>query len=817
MVLEVQDRYQLITLHMEMSGQYSDEEIALGKKPTPLSMFYPQKDKVFSIDELPNLFIPIFYCKYWGDKTECPYDDPVIEEIIRVLSKALPSPCKSRSMTTILPDTWLKGDEEYEDKKKRDDEEGQEENNKEEDEDPEEDAPSELFESDSEDEEEEPDENLTKLEKKRKKEAEKRRLKEKMQRFKKKLKRTRANVVFNVILRIVMGGLLGIYDHCNTRASFQVRRRIYKWFCLFPPGKNDIGNWIKGNKHLVIYILREYIFFCIQSLPALQDYLSENYYWFHMIKNAHDAMDSVRKHANDMIKQHLETHSLIDSYGESIYEKYIKDNILYADRNETVANWSPGDNWFSKISPVLASYNKSNLDYCHRPIEMSFLDMVIATIRDIDDSHYNDPKYTVSNEEFSEKEEEIVFRMVHECFDISEPISYEWLVYFFKVSLVSVIRLKEAEKLYMGETSRGKVNLVLKNMAEKHYYDYYVIKTFFLALKKKYSLIFYDLPQHIVKKQIEAYQKLYQTLPGEELHENAGSYYVCVNCGELKAKVVPSFAQNSNSLHKERECTLSFDRISINIDSGDIFCSRPASKTAPKKRSTTTDHVSEVMGTGVDSKKENKKQSKDNRKRKMIEDCANSPLVKVNMIGKILRTEKWGLVIICPHCLCLTTLGIYSFKDSAGYLSCGCMRRESSIDIAKKVLFRCILCQMNGKEEGNNEDDGEQNDKEKDREIKQQKEDEKKKKKKKRFRFHFVYDDVTDPEHPISRYVCMCPSHGNLDWLAKWPALLPLSKIHYAIQHRLTSHELSDGSREFVTTNHCVVCTKHVPSNDKIM
>lgn len=701
-ILEVQDRYQLLSLYMELHGIYEEDKLRAGLCP-PLQVYYPSQDKVASVEMLPDLYVQIFYCKFWGDKMDIPFSDPATLKLIDIMSKALPSPCKSRSMTTILPDLWQ-------------DEKSHE-----------------------------------------------------------------SQIIFDCIIRIVLGGLLGPYMHCKERANFRVRRALYRWFC-FGLDKRAVGDWIRKSKYLIIYVVREYAFFLINSLPSLDRYMKENYYWHHMKKNTYDAMDLVRRHVNKMFTTNAESHPLVQSFGPdscniSIYDQYLAEECYFKERVDasTTALWYPGKSWFDGISGIpgvtgLTTFNKTNLDFCHRPIESSFLESVLSIIKEIDDSKFNDAVHRKIEKEFPKEQEEAIYALVCNGHDISEPISTEWLALTLKVSLQSVWQLQQAKQLYMRETSRSKIQLVLKELADDEPFDYHIIKLYFFAMEKRMSVNFYDLPEHITKKQIESFFKMYDTLPGHPLHKNAGIYYYCPNCGELKARVVPADSKALTKRDKERECTIAFERISVNMITGNKTCAKPASKAAPKKRSASSDTVSEIMGVGVDQRKESKKQSKDHRKRKVMEKCQHTQLVRFCFIGKIMRTEKWGLVIICPWCLCLTTLSRESYKNTGGEVSCGCIRMESPLSLATNVLLRCGIC----REEVEERSPG----------------------------LYLVYDDVTDKDNPKLRYVTFCNHHrtGPVSWTDRWDSVLRLSQLQQAVREGWKSIRLSgnDHDRVFI-------------------
>lgn len=692
-LLEVQDRYQLLSIWMEMHGKYEEKDIRTGMNP-PFEVFYPSQDKVFSVEEAPDLYFEIWYCKFWGDKMEIPFSNPATLKLIGILSKALPSPCKSRSVTSILPDLW----------KDEDQKDGQ--------------------------------------------------------------------VIYDCIVRIAFASLLAVYNHCKVRANFRVRRALYRWFC-FGINKKTVGDWIRKNKYLIIYILREYTFFLISAIPSLDEYMNENYYWHHMKKNTYDAMDFVRKHVNNMFTIHAETHPLVQSFETgfdiSIYDQFLAEECYFKERIDIIKTplWFPKKSWFDAISgvPGLASFNKSNLDFCHRPIEASFLDAVLGTIKEIDDSKFNNAVHRKIAQEFPKEWEELIYSYVCEGYDISEPMDQKWLAAYLKVNLSSIFALEHAKTLYMRETSRSKIQLVLKELAEEEPRDYYILKLYFFAMEKRMSVIFYDLPEHITRKQIDSFFKMYDTLPGHALDENAGVYYYCPNCGELKAKVVPSDSRATSRRDKERECTIAFERISVNMLTGEKTCAKPASKAAPKKRSGGTDTVSEIMGVGADQRKESKKQSKDSRKRKVLEKCQHTKLVKFCFIGKIMRTEKWGLIIICPWCLCLTTLTREAYKNGGGELSCGCVRTKSPLELVIKNMLKCGICRETIEEK---EGSG----------------------------LYLVYDDVTNPETPTLKYVAFCQHHKTapIAWIEKWDSVLRLSQLQQAVREGWKSIRLSSGN-----------------------
>jgi len=338
-VRSLQDRYQALTLHMEMKHQYGNRSIR--KKVSndlvsmsPFEIYKPGIQHSFGIGELPDLFVQVIYCEFWGDHLEYPFKDPQIVKLVALLSKALPYPCKARSVNSILPNTWL--------------------------------------------------DNYAK-------------------------KKQKHPMVLNVVLRMVVCSLLGAYEHCRVVANFRARRKIFKWLSMNLPDEATLGRWISANKHLIIYVMREYLAFCIMGIPALNDMLSENYAWKGMLENTFSSMDEVRGHVNRILDDYAtKCYAFDPTMEESTWENFLKEkgfldafdpNCLTDELWESkemaeevpdseIQRWLPGKPWFSETSDLLANANKVNLERCHRPIDMNFLDKVVSTITTTNDENF---------------------------------------------------------------------------------------------------------------------------------------------------------------------------------------------------------------------------------------------------------------------------------------------------------------------------------------------------------------------------------------------------------------------------------------------
>jgi hypothetical protein len=83
--------------------------------------------------------------------------------------------------------------------------------------------------------------------------------------------------------------------------------------------------------------------------------------------------------------------------------------------------------------PTLEGLNKTNLCFSNRPIDTSFIQNAISIMQKIDDVHYGDPKYTITDEEFPPEAEALIINSIFECFTMEQKISYEvsQMIFFF--------------------------------------------------------------------------------------------------------------------------------------------------------------------------------------------------------------------------------------------------------------------------------------------------------------------------------------------------------------------------------------------------
>jgi hypothetical protein len=862
----LQDQYQLLSLHMELKNQYSNCELTesygneYGNEAryhfnygvSPIQMYPPLiETSVFDLEELPDLFILVLYCEYWGDKLELPFKDAELIKLVDLLSKALPYPCKGRSVTSILPNSWSGGSVDN-------------------------------------------------------------------------------SIVYRVMSRLIMCSFLGCYPHCQVKAGFAVRRKLYKRFYLTPPQPEELSSWISKNKFLVIYIMREFLFYSIQAMPAVHKFMKDVYYWTDITTNTFQAMDEVRQRTNTAVEQFggYMASPILEFDGEPTWESYLSQIYYNTDIHLTVAedgsdvtfeediyqrslelddqtptqaqqqpvrslissaipqsnvnrskqgritkkrvkitsdplvsveettkydvSYQDDNSWYSHMNDVLSKYNSTNLDHCHRPIDMNFLDKLVFQMNKIIDENYSgvEPvkkrkrksKMSMSGVQKKKKGttaplsslleyednynkdrhvDDTIKMYIDEIVRRYDPEKHKAvpheLLLMPPISITETTnkKLVHAELLYTMETSRSEIEKALDDIYTECRFDFDVLYYFVIALAKRKSIAWYEAPKHFYNRQVAIHKQLVgiprdKTDNDNLLPEHGGSYLICPNCCKIKTAVHPYDPVS----HKAKNNSLCSAGVCIDMITGEFTCAKISSKNNPKKRNTTSNIVSELLGkklanaamvddTAVaeedqdqpeqsyidylgdttkevteetvdilsavaaadvistgDEIKEAKKASKLKRKTDLYSACNNARLEQITMFGGILNINK-SVVIMCPECATITTLSRSNYRMGSGSVfSCGCFKIDYKPDIV------CRICKKNVNEPV----------------------------------YRTVFDDLPDMKIPKVRTVPLCRDHRN-DWLLHNDRYISLSSIYQKLVGGYYVVKLSDGDSVFVNND----------------
>lgn len=381
---------------------------------------------------------------------------------------------------------------------------------------------------------------------------------------KKKLNPEEIDQFFDINVRLVFAALLGIYDHSKIKASTSVRMRLYRYFCMDFPGKEGFSSWFTENDDLILYAMREFLFFSISHIPSLQKYMENHYYWSFLTSNTFETMNQVRNYVNQYVGVGSKMHPIINADKESILSQYMVEMYnccLIGEKPNEINFWQPNSSWYAGLTGLIDSANDACLNYANRALDKNFVDKLVDTVLGIDREDENngfvirDPVNKLGDIFTKKKEEELEDNIwALEKFD-QYQYTYDWIMAFYNVTNDSILQISEAEQLIVHETNRSNLKTVLTRIKRINPYDYAVLRCLFFSFKKKYGITFHPLPRFILNQQIETEKKLYGTPIGKRLCPVAGVYYICTSCGDIKTFVLGNRKQKKKdlSIHKDGE------------------------------------------------------------------------------------------------------------------------------------------------------------------------------------------------------------------------------------------------------------------------
>jgi hypothetical protein len=496
-------------------------------------------------------------------------------------------------------------------------------------------------------------------------------------------------LLFHCFVRLLMCSLLGGYDQSEYIPPLAPRMMIYKWFSLLGyPSMGDISWFVEHNSELARLVIQEYVLYGIVQLPSLRSYLMESGYHKKVEGYAFECMDKIRE--------------------------VVADNMTEMRRTGTTR--SGGTNWFSGISAVITKYNVLKLGYAYKPTDSSFADHVISITKSVDGAMFNTEGFMDTETGGVVESRRSVVRAQIDSAPAGEHVSYEWLSEAFKVKITNIDMLKIAEKLYVTESSTVDVKNVIYDIVRSSPWDYHVLKTFFYELVDSRKLKFYKLPESMVRGQVEALHRIYKTAPGDVLHPEAGTYYICTGCYDFKASLVEHEDDKSG---EKNIAARGADRVYVDTITLEVRCSKKMSKSSKNKRFSADKSIlggafapgatdsagASPFGAGlpgpeaqfggarpgpeplgyfnprmIDRKLKTKnraemvcKSRRENRINKAMTDaihCRSMALAKVNLVGRMLVIEGEKKVVLCPMCASPTTMKWYKYGRYG--FSCKC-------------------------------------------------------------------------------------------------------------------------------------------------
>ena len=395
--------------------------------------------------------------------------------------------------------------------------------------------------------------------------------------------------IFRCIHRMTLASLLGVYDHCTEIPDFDARYKIYQYFAFIPPNPKQFGDWVAQNKLMWIYMIREYVFWTIKFLPELDSYLSSRYYYKSVVSNVFNAMDVIRKTFSRNVFESINCIDRTDDMNNSMHDFFLNESPYHegstflTSRRKFVA----GKSWFSFCNSYLEQINKANPNNWPRVKNEPFIDKFSKILDAIELEFF----YTGKVESPDISLEIQVLDGILSRIPQSDPVGYEFLAIHFGVDETFIQKLREAEIYYEYETERSEFPKLANILLCKGKRDFLITTYFFRSLRKRNAIHVYTLPAEIANIQIKNFRKLFKIEdPEKPLPEEAGRYYICMSCGNLKSSVM---TYNSGSTLNEEEkkyrskaarAALRSSGIILNIENGHIYCNPTKTKNRNKSK-----------------------------------------------------------------------------------------------------------------------------------------------------------------------------------------------------------------------------------------
>lgn len=556
---EIQDSYMLLILHMQMKCMFTDEELEYDDPntvlPPPVKLFEPALGAPFRLEELPDILEWLPYIAFWSDKDGVSTDNLLIKRLLFLLFKCLPYPYKRRSVENAIVESWS-------------------------------DLIQRIFLKDA-----------------GKNDQEKERME---------YERQFTGDIYQITLRIILGSLLGVYEHNKVRSSFEARMKQLKWFCMNRPSQEEISMWIIRYKEVVLCSFREFLFYMCDKIGGLPDFLGKISYWNLLKYDTYAMMDNVRNQINQAIGNYHEDYSISERgldnlwsdldmfYGANVKNyRVFGDEIINTVNDDESFEWFPGISWFYKIQKDLDSVNRDMLKNANRPKTHTFEDMGLLKMDEVEAEKKKNKqinKQSIEPDFLEERVKNHIKNVLHKLHPFT-PVSYTMLGDIpVKFNSKFIKKLQEAEDSYELEEGASPLKNILSLLYSYHPYEYQVLKFYFKQIVKKRNLLMYYTSKDIYEAQVKTLRRIYETSPDDELDESAGLYYVCTNCNNIKITVRDvSPLNNPDSIGGWTS-----EGVCINLGTGHFYCTKMSSKENPKKRNAAKNIIKEMFPNDMD-------------------------------------------------------------------------------------------------------------------------------------------------------------------------------------------------------------------------
>jgi len=465
--------------------------------------------------------------------------------------------------------------------------------------------------------------------------------------------------LYELYIMFVRISFLGNYIFCKYRPDFNSRLQIYMFFSDFVSKEERIG-WMSENDEIIKYCTKEYFIYLVRLSYALDMILEGDSTRSDINNIVISAMDHVRKNFDFGCIQNL-------------------NHLMYIQIKHDL------DIHYNMIEPYISKLIKGSFD----KVVYIALNRICETII-IDQSSTALLKSDVI---VGKKVVAAIELIINQFYCIEKnPIGRQLPLKWFKVFGISKNGLLMFKSLYYRylyqDIADNAIERELISIYNANNKDFHVLRTFFQKLYLFYDTFEYILPQKCAENQIRAIRAKERHPPWKDLPDFSSIYYYCSICKQWAHPTMDHVSEDT--ARDTYGIGTSYGMFDTKFNT--YVCGNITLPASIKKLKDTGDFY--------DDEFKDLKNAKIIRKYKQFDDCPKTPLIPIDMIGKVKRLngQLWAL---CELCATLAPFVAWNF-DYVGF-TCGChsqlyseipflefmSKNDTLSEISSKCCFYC--------------------------------------------------------------------------------------------------------------------------------
>lgn len=418
----------------------------------------------------------------------------------------------------------------------------------------------------------------------------------------------------DMLLRVLTGGLLGIYPWSQCQAPLPKRMMIYTMMVIARPDVDHLLHVINIAHNFVVMAMREFLFYTIRTVPAIYDFLVRQYNWTEMEEIVFQCMDAVR----DLIYA---------------WEPPVSHGTTFVD-GDVSTFWTDRGLW-DEIETHIFHCNRQSVKLCYRAATVPIHKRLLMDIASHSRGKKNSIPYPVlTRQQLLETREYVAKFEVPSGLHLSSALMD--LTAWGGLDKEATEKMQTAIMRFQYETQLTAPSHALQWLADHDKAQYDLLYAYTQACDERLAVRYVVLPRAWAMAQVRALEKHYGS-EGHGLHKNAGVFYYCVKCREFRGSPI-EYPDGRNERQRLTSHYLTDVAIQVHgTESGPVCMKRGL-----------RDH-DRVIKHRVRNKL-NAGASKDLNSGQPIDVCQNTPLIRVCLIGILLCTENSGSIALCTQC-----------------------------------------------------------------------------------------------------------------------------------------------------------------------